>query len=683
MRKLTLGLRHDLLIGFFAILATLALIPIITYVYFASDLTSKEKIMNRNNRGVILTDKDDIPFFTFYQAKVREEVSLSQIPKTTQQAFIAMEDKDFYSHPGFSVKAIVRSAIQNLQSKEVMFGGSTITQQLVKNSLLTPKKEFMRKYQELVLATEIERRYSKDEILEMYLNSVYLGEGSLGVEDASQLYFNKDIKDLNLAESAILAAILPSPSRLSLINGNFDEAKKRQELVLDRMVEQKYITEKERDEAKKDKINLNPTLSGLNQEAPHFALMVIDQLKEKYGEEAIIRLGIRVRTTLNLEWQKKAVDIVSKHVESLKRNKATNGAAVVLDPKTGEIRAMVGSKDWFDDKYGKVNITTSSRSPGSSFKPIVYIRALERHLITPATILHDSPTKFANFDEKKFFSSFPTIASAQENLRNDPNAFYSPQNYDKKFRGNVTVRRALANSLNVPAVEIMKKVGIEDTIDFAEKLGITTIGEAENYGLSLVLGSAEVKPLEITNVYATFANHGFKNTPASILEIKDKSGRSIYKYSPKAERVIDEKYTFLISSILSDNAARFEVFGNALNISRPAAVKTGTGESYKDAWTIGYTPSLAVGVWVGNNFGEPMDGVAGSLGAAPIWKQLIKEFLKGTEVENFIPPQDVVSQKICIASSSARLEYFEKGTEPKESCKTPTPKEKRPIDKKS
>ena len=678
------GLKQDLLLAFLAILAFIAVIPVFTYVYFANDLTSKDLIMNRNNTGITLTDKNGVMFFTFYQAKHRSEIPLSDISKATQQAVIAMEDKDFYTHPGFSVKSMFRSLVADLRHQELAQGGSTITQQLVKNALLTPKKEFLRKYQEIVLAEEIERRYSKEEILGMYLNSVYFGQGAFGIQEAAKIYFNKDAKDLNLAQSAQLAALLPAPNKLSPVSGDAEAADERQDYVLQKMYEQGYITEEEKVKAAEEKLVFDSPEEELNSTAPHFALMVRDELIRKYGEEFVLRSGFKVRTTLNLEWQRYAEEVVAKQVENLKGNKVSNGAAVVIDPINGEIRALVGSKNWFDEQYGKVNIALSERPPGSSFKPVVYLDAFEKKLITPSTVLKDQPTAFKNFDEA-VLASYSTKEAGLRAMQSDPNAYYKPQNYDRKFRGPLLPRRALSNSLNVPAVEVMEKVGVKEVLDYSKKVGLTTLGDdPANYGLSLVLGTGNVKLLELTNFYATLANKGQKNEPTTIIEILDKGERSIYKHSPNPTRVAGEQETFLISSILSDNKARTEMFGNALTISRPAAVKTGTTEDYKDAWTLGYTPSLVVGVWVGNNFGEPMDRVAGSLGAAPIWKLLMEKFHEGTPIAQFEAPQGMVKLAVCpgnglilknpASTSSAQVEYFLPGTQPNKYCNSnPSP----------
>lgn len=676
-------LRRDILVAFFAVTTFVCFITIFTYISFASELAPRETLINHNDAGLKLFDSKNRLFFTFYDAKLKKETTLSDIPKVTQQAIIATEDKDFYSHPGFSPTAIIRAFFDNLEGKSLSYGASTITQQLVKNSLLNPRKDFLRKYQEVILAQELERRYSKDQILEMYLNSVYFGEGAFGVEEAANIYFDKHAKDLTLAQSAALAAVLPSPSRFSLLNGDLNITKERQKIILEKMINQNLITVEQKEAALKEGLKIKPNKRDLNTVAPHFALMVRDELIKQYGEETVARSGFKVKTTIDLDWQKYAETTVAKQVEKLRINRATNGSAVVLDPKTSEIKALVGSRDWNNDSYGKVNIPLSPRPPGSAFKPIVYIRAFENNLITPATILRDEPASFANFDENKFYASFPTRGAALAALARDPNAFYKPVDYDRRYRGPVTVRRALSNSLNIPAVAVLKKVGIDEALDSAKNLGITTLGDSSNYGLSLVLGAGEVKLLELTNVYAVFANNGYKNDPTFILEITNKRGDLIYKYEPDPQLVVDEEYTFLISSILSDNKSRSEVFGPALNISRPAAVKTGTTEDFKDAWTIGYTPSLVVGVWIGNNYNEPMDGVAGSLGAAPIWRDLMEQFLKGTPVEEFKPPEGIIRIGTCGPNPSARnavspaittsstVEYFVRGTEPARGCLAP------------
>lgn len=629
-------------------------LTILTYVYFAQKLETKEAIINNNNTGITLLDRNGTPFFTFYSAQTKSFVPLNQIPDYAKKAVIVAEDKNFYQHPGFSPLSIIGALIADIKNQKLAYGGSTITQQLVKISLLSSNKNFLRKYQELVLAQEVERRYTKDEILEMYLNSVYFGEGAFGIEQASNRYFGKSASQLDLSEATLLASLLPAPSRLSPISGDLSQAKKRQEIVLNRLVEDGSISLEQKDQSLAKEYQFG-NAENINYKAPHFALMVKDELINKYGEEEIARSGYVVKTTLDLTKQDLAEKEVAKQVAALAKNKVTNGAAVVEDPKTGEILALVGSKDWNDPSFGKINMATTPRQPGSAFKPIIYLGALEKNIITPATVLKDIPT------------TFKVDTGGKE---------YKPLNYDKKFRGNVLVRRALANSLNIPSVQIMSMLGLDQGLEIAQRLGISTLKKSSDYGLSLVLGTGEVRLIELTNAYSTIANSGMKNDPTLILEIRDKKEKLLYSYKPKNEKVVSDQYTFLISSILSDNKARAEMFGKALSISRPAAVKTGTTENYKDALTIGYTPDLTVGVWVGNTDNSQMDQIAGSLGAAPIWRDLMEQFSKGQDIAKFEKPQGVVEASICSsngflsreATSSAYKEYFAKGSEPRKYC---------------
>lgn len=643
--------KHVFFIIILCLMTIVISIPVFTYVFFAKDLENKDTIMNRNDSGIILLDRNNTPFFTFFEGKLKKIVSLSSISQEMQNAVIASEDKDFYRHPGFSITAIIRSLYLDIMRQEAAFGGSTITQQLVKNVLLYSNKSFLRKYQEIVLAQEIERRYTKKEILEMYLNSVYFGNGAVGVENAAQIYFGISASELNTSQASYLVSVLPSPSVYSSLIEISSEAKARQQRVLEQMRNQGYLTGQEVEDAREYSLTFDSQKEDINSKAPHFALYVRDQLLQIYGEERLSRSGFHVRTSLNLEWQQIAEQSVQKQVKNLAGNKASNGAAIVMDPKTGEILAMVGSINWYDEEFGKVNVTLAKRSPGSSFKPIVYADALEKRLITPATVLTDNPTTFPGN--------------------------YKPVDYDRKYRGKVLARRALVNSLNIPAVDVMQKVGVQSVLDFSRKLGITTLGNASNYGLSLVLGTGEVPLLEMTNVYATFANKGQRNESTAILDITDKNGKNVYHYLPDPTQVIEPEVAFLISSILSDNATRAESFGTALTISRTAAVKTGTAEDYKDALTIGYTPSLVVGVWVGNNDNSPMDRVAGSLGPAPVWRELMQTFLQNLPTENFLPPPNVQRLPICksqgllsrtTATASAFMEYFIQGTGPKRYC---------------
>lgn len=657
--------KHDLLIALLAIFAFTLYIAVFTYVYFARDLQSKEGIMNRNYTGLVLTDRHGTPFFKFYEASIRKTVPLSEISPELKNAVIAAEDKDFYKHPGFSISAMIAAMIANIKHNDLAYGGSTITQQLVKNSLLTTQKSFLRKFQEIVLAQEIERKYTKDEILEMYLNSVYFGEGAFGAESASRVYFDKAAKDLTVAEASMLAGILTAPTELSPLNGSQNKAIERQNYVLNRMLESGYITPDQKKRAQSEKLNYATNQDVFSYKAPHFALWVRDQLIQRYGEETVIRSGFTVKTSLDLKTQEYTQKVVSDQVKNLQRNNATNGAAIIMDAKTGEILALVGNKSWADEKDGKINMATSPRQPGSSFKPIIYATALENRTITPSTVLKDEKTTF----------------------RSDPfSPPYTPNNYDGKFRGSVLPRRALANSLNVPAVEVMNKVGVENGLKTAERFGIKGLTDPSNYGLSLVLGAAEVSLVDMTGAYGVFANQGKYIEPTAILEIQDKYGKDVFAYKPSSSQVLSEESAFQISSFLSDRGARREMFGNALDIPKTAAVKTGTTENYRDALTLGYTPSVVIGVWVGNTDNSPMDQVAGSLGAAPIWKNLMIYSLQNKPDEPFVQPSGIVALNICTnngmkAIGGGYTEYYIRGSEPTGTCNV-KPVEKKDDEKK-
>jgi 1A family penicillin-binding protein len=659
-KKLTKHHRKAIIWGGIIALIIILLIPPVTYLYFASDLKDKETIINRGKTGLTLKTRESETFFTFYQPKEISYIPLSEIPESVQEAAIATEDKTFYTNPGFSIRGVARAFINNLLARKIVEGGSTITQELAKNAFLSSRRSFLRKYQELVLAAELNRRFSKQDILEMYLNSVYFGEGAFGIENAALAYFGKSASELTLSESALLIGILPAPSVYSPLSNDDTSALIRQEIVLSEMVEEEFITKEEKEIALSENLGYKSTnLDTGNILAPHFALFVKDQLINKYGEERVTRDGFIVTTTLNKDYQEFAESVVKNQILNLKSRNASNAAAVALDPETSEILAMIGSYDWYDEEYGKTNMSIRPRQPGSSFKPLIYAEALEKKMITAADILDDS--------EKTFEGN------------------YKPQNYDERFRGPVTVRRALANSLNIPAVEVMEKVGIKNALNRASDMGITTLSDkTSDYGLSLVLGSGEVPLLDLTNAYAVFANEGIRNTPKYIIEIKDKYGNTvdernwitklfpIFDDENRSEKALSEETSFIISNILADNNARSETFGGSLTINHSAAVKTGTTEDYRDALTVGYAPNLVIGVWVGNNDNSPMDEVAGSQGAAPIWRLLMNNFLQKLKNEEFNKPTFVVAQLVCIPGYKNYTEYFISGTQPA-SCEQPTP----------
>ncbi|HEU5122101.1 MAG TPA: PBP1A family penicillin-binding protein, partial [Candidatus Saccharimonadales bacterium] len=632
------------------ILAFLILTPLLTYLYYANDIADQERLMNRNNTGVVLTDRNGETFYSVGRAAHRKMVPLSDMSKSVKDAVIAAEDKDFYKHEGFSIGGILRSLFNNVATQSITGGGSTLTQQLAKNTLLSENQTFLRKYQELFIAIAIEQQYTKDQILEMYLNSVFYGENAFGIEDAAKTYFGKTPKDLTLAESAMLIGVLPAPSAYSPITGNPEYAKERQTTVLTRMVNNGYITEAEKQAALAEQLAYAPQDATNNSEAPHYAEMVMQELYNKYGEETVTRSGYQVKTTLDLNLQRQLKQNIENRIGYIQANGGSNASGVAIDPTTGEVRALVGSADWSNPEWGKVNIATTPRQPGSSFKPIYYAAALADGVTTPATVLHDVATDF--------------------NGRYVP----APQNADRLFRGDVTVRSALAQSLNIPSIEVMDKYGIANSVKAARQLGIE-LDENKQYGLSLALGATEVPLIQMTNAYAAFANQGQQYTPTIIKSINNKFNKTIFTANEKSRAAISPGGAFLISSILSDNNARAPIFGSSLTVSgRTAAVKTGTTDDARDAWTIGYTPQLAVGVWVGNNNNAVMQN-GGSSMAGPIWVNTMRQALNGVQNTPFTPPSDVIQKPVCYGGGLANSsgvntynEYFLASALPTKTC---------------
>jgi 1A family penicillin-binding protein len=577
---------------------------------------------------------------------------LSAISDQLEHAVIANEDHDFYSHGAISFKGIAAAAYADLvNNSATKYGGSTLTQQLVKNKLLTSKKNFFRKYQEISMAVAVEKHYTKQEILDMYLNSVYFGEGSFGVSDAARTYFGKKPSQLDLAESSMLAGLLPAPSAYSPISGDRTLAKDQQERVLKHMAENGYITESQRKDAEDESLDYTANVPGAKDTyAQHFAMMVVDRLKAKYGEERITRSGFEVTTTLDSSWQLQAEKTVKQRVAVMAGRGGRNASLVAIDPTNGQVRALVGSVDWDNSSFGQVNMATTPRQPGSSFKPIYYSKAFDDHLITPATILDDTRTTFGGT--------------------------YTPQNVDHEYLGKMTVREALARSRNIPAVEVMQKLGVVNGVQAAQEMGLDSVNNPNKYGLSLAVGTAEVSLLKMTSAYSAFADKGELHQPIFITAIKDKTGKTVFKAKDSKKRVRSAEASFLLSSILADNAARAPLYGSALNVfGRQVAVKTGTTNDNVDAWTIGYSPQITVGVWVGNNEHRPMVGLAGGSAAGSIWRPVITNFLRGKPAVRFQQPKNVILLSICTDSISYS-EYFIKGTEPSEPCHiTPRVKE--------
>jgi 1A family penicillin-binding protein len=580
----------------------------------------------------------------------RTVVPIEDMPEHLIDATIATEDKTFYNNPGFDPLAILRAAWLNLTEGEIVSGASTITQQLVKNIFLSTEKTYTRKVQEAVLAQEITRRYTKDQILEIYLNEIYYGNMAYGVEAAAETYFGKSARELALAEASLLAGLPQSPSIYDPYT-NLEAAKNRQKVVLGLMVKEGYITRSQAEAAWSEVLQFVPLR--VDMRAPHFVVYVRKLLEDKYGTEMVYRGGLQVHTTLDLEMQAVARQVAREHVGTLADRDVTNAAVVAMTPQTGEILAMLGSIDFWDEQIdGQVNVTLALRQPGSSIKPVNYLAAFEKGW-TPATLIMDVTTEFPNWEGPP----------------------YVPKNYDGKEHGPVLVRQALACSYNIPAVKTLQFVGVPTMMEMAQRLGITTFTDPERYGLSLTLGGGEITLLEHTAAYAVMANGGLRVPPVAVLRLEDSKGRVIEEYQPTAgEQVISPQHAYLITHILSDNDARSPAFGpnNPLHLSRPAAAKTGTTDDWRDSWTVGYTPDLAVGVWVGNSDNTPMDHVAGSTGAGHIWHNFMERVLADTPPTDFPVPPGLVTAEICARSGMAptelcpenRLEIFVDGTAP-------------------
>jgi len=557
----------------------------------------------------------------------RTLVKLDQIPKYAVDAVILLEDKEFYNHKGLSWKGIVRIAVNPVLCKITAnrfcsAGGSTITQQLVKNAILTNERTVSRKLKEILLTLEIERRFSKEQILQLYFNEIPYGSTNYGIDSAAQSYFAKSSKDLSIAEAATLAALPRSPS--AYLN-NLSKLKSRRDYAINLLSEAGKITKAQADEALNTEVKLAPRITNIS--APHFVFYVREQLAKQFGEREVEQGGLKVITTLDFDKQKIAEEEVKNGVEKGgPKGKYTNAALVAIDPRSGQVLSMVGSKDWFDiENNGRDNVAISPhRQPGSSIKPLVYAAAFMKGY-TPETVLWDVET------------DFPVQPKT-----------YHPLDYDLKERGPVTLRKALQGSLNIPAVKLLYLVGLDRVLDLAKELGYTTIEDASKYGLSLTLGGVSVKLVEHVNAYGAFANDGVSHPLASILSVEKPGGEKLFEWQDAPYRVYDENIARTLTNVLSDNSARAYMFGEVNNLilgDRPVAAKTGTTNDYRDAWTVGYTPSLVAGVWAGNNDNSPMQRTGGTLAAAPIWNAFMKRALKGTQVENFIAPQPLPAPK--------------------------------------
>ena len=620
------------------------------YVYFAQALPPPERLAGyAPAQSTKIFDRTGELLFEAFDpnAGKRTVVPISKIPLTLKQATIATEDPTFYDNPGIDARGIARAVYYYLlYGKPVAGGGSTITQQLVRNTLIAPEPTFERKIREALLAVEVARRYSKDQILEYYLNAIPYGNLAYGIEAASETYFGKHAQDLNLAEASLLAGLPQAPALWDPC-ANPDAALSRQRIVLDAMIQAGYLTREQSNAAaaetaktlKSDAFDRRCD-QGVGIQAPHFVFYVRQLLEEQFGPEVVYKGGLQVTTTLDLKLQKIAEDEARKQIDALKGKNVTNASLIALEPKTGEILAMLGSVDFFDKKIdGQVNVAVRLRQPGSSVKPINYVTALQKGW-TPATVIADVKTEFP--------------------IQGQPP--YVPENYDTREHGLVSVRTALASSFNIPAVKTLQFVTVPAMIETARKFGITTFRDPSNYGLALTLGGGDIKLLELTGAYAVFANGGVRVPPTPFLRISDPGGKVLVDLRanpPKASPVVDARHAHKITNILSDANARAPGFGQnaTLRLSRPAAVKTGTTNDWRDNWTLGFTPELVTGVWVGNANNSEMEHISGVTGAGPLWHNFMERALAGKPVRDFTVPSGLVRVEVCDESGLLPTEY--------------------------
>ncbi len=627
--------KKKLLIIIFAVFLFLVLVSSYLIKEILADLPNVNQIYNPPHLSTKIFDRNGVLLYKFYDGENRTWVSIDKIPKTLIDATIAVEDKNFMTHKGISIKGILRAGFYNLINGEKVQGGSTITQQLVKNVFLSSERTWERKIKEMILAVMIEKELSKMQILEKYFNQVAYGGEVYGVQEASWKFFDKNVWELSDAQSAYLAGLPASPTSFLPTNNNGDYAKVRHNHVINEMLRGDFITQEKAFEMREEDLEvINNKIDIL---APHFVFYIKDYIFEKFGLSNFERQGLNIKTSLDINQQKIAEEIVKEEINKVKRLNISNGAALITDVKTGDILAMVGSVN------GDYNVTTALRQPGSSIKPINYLLALQKGQ-SVSTIIDDSPTSYH--------------IPGQD--------IYTPQNYGNKYFGPVTLKTALASSLNIPSVKLLNQNGVENMIDLAEKMGINTWQDRKRFGLALALGGGEVKMVELAEAYGIFANLGEKVALNPILEIENYLGEVIYEKQVKKEKVVESKYAYLINSILSDNEARSPVFGlnSQLKIDgKTVAVKTGTTNNLRDNWCIGWTPSFLVSVWVGNNNNEPMSYVASGIsGATPIWHRIMKNLIKDSN-ENWSIPEGVYRANVC-----GKEDFFVDGTEKNITC---------------
>lgn len=616
------------------------------YTDIFKDLPQPEDLVNRPLPvSSKILDRNGNVLYRIYEDENRTIIPLNKIPISLIQATIAIEDQDFYNHYGFSLRGILRAVVSNQQSSSSLQGGSTLTQQLVKNRLLSPERTFQRKVKELILSILVENTYSKNEILEMYLNQAPYGGSTYGIEEAAQKFFGKSAAYLTLEESALIAGLPASPTSYSPYGPNPELAKARQIEVLRRMAEEGFITLEQAQQAAAAPLEITPR--GIEIDAPHFVMYVRSLLAERYGEDLVTNGGLIVTTTLDLPTQKAAQEIVTTEVANIAHLKVTNGAALVTEPKTGAILAMVGSVNYFDfENDGQVNVTLRPRQPGSSIKPLTYALALEAGK-KPSSYVDDAPITY--------------------NVEGSPP--YSPQNYDGKYHGRVTLREALASSYNIPAVKLLAELGVSNMLERAPDFGITTWQDTKRFGLSLTLGGGEVLLTEMAELYGTFANAGTHTYLNPIIEVKTYDGDILYQNicvlegSCQSKQVLSPAVAYQVTDILKDNTARSPAFGLQSTLTIPGqevAVKTGTTNNLRDNWTIGYTSDRLVAVWVGNNNNTSMSYVAsGITGASPIWNKIMRTQLSEKNPHAFVSPTTITFAEVCTHTSQGMRKYLE------------------------
>jgi 1A family penicillin-binding protein len=625
-----------------------------------------ELITRKQPVSTKIYDRNGVLLYKIYKTQNRSIVSLADIPKQVVNATLAIEDTSFYSHPGFSLRGIARAMRNNVGSSGLQ-GGSTITQQLVKNALLSSERTVWRKVKEFVLAVEVEYLFTKDEILTMYLNEVGYGGTAYGVAEAASYYFGKPVGNLTLAEAALLAGLPASPTTYSPFGSAPELAINRQHQVLKRMVEEGMITAEEAALAQAEELVFAQPITDIV--APHFVMYVKDLLVREYGEEVVDSGGLEVYTTLDASIQAIAEEAIRTELARLTHLGVGNGAAMVTDPATGEILALVGSVNYFDTAHdGQVTVPLRPRQPGSSIKPLTYALALEEGLLTATSIIDDAPVVY----------------------RTPGSPPYAPRNYDGRFHGKVTVRQALANSYNVPAVKTLAQVGVSNLVEFAQEMGITTWNDPSRFGLALTLGGGEVRMIDMAQAYGVFANQGKRVPIRAILRVEDYrgkvrwtntcSGKDEEKADCAGEQVLSSGVAYIISDILADNQARSAAFGTRSVLAytdHQVAVKTGTTNDLRDNWTFGYTSDVLVATWVGNNDNTSMSRVvSGITGASPIWRTIMDALLADQPLHVFSPGEDMVRVAVCPLTQTLsceecpypRYEYFVPGTEPVRRC---------------